>query len=485
MSDNSVCVYPSCEQVSLMPIFYRPNDGFVGDVIPFYWQGQYHAFYLKAPLPPKRHGADGTPYAHVVSSDLAHWEVWPLVVEPGQPGDPDGVSCFTGSVIERNGVFYLFYTGYRGPDQPQTICRATSRDLRTWQKDPRNPILAADSRWYESIDWRDPFPFWNDEAGEYWMLLAAREKTGPVNRRGCIALATSPDLEHWTVKPPFWSPRLYFTHECPDLFRWDDQWVLVYSTFTERHITHYRMSKSLSGPWLAPADDAFDTRAFYAAKTAGDGQRRFVFGWNPTREGEKDSGRWDWAGSMIVHELKSGGDGGFACHVPPAVDALMTQPQPLVFEARLGEWADNGGRLTAQTDGFAAALIGDLPDSCVIDCTVSLGAETRSVGLLLHCDAAMETYYQLRLEPGRNRVVFDRWPRPGDEPFMLERPLAFAPGQDVRLKVFLDGTLVTAYLDDSVALDCRAYDHRGGALGLFVAEGEATFSNVTVRSLSE
>ena len=44
-----------------------------------------------------------------------------------------------------------------------------------------------------SIDWRDPFPFWNEEAGEYWMLLAAREKAGPDNRRGCIALMTSPD----------------------------------------------------------------------------------------------------------------------------------------------------------------------------------------------------------------------------------------------------------------------------------------------------
>src|SRR5690606_25691571 len=139
-----------------MRIFYRPTDGFVGDVIPFYWQGAYHAFYLKAPLPPKRNGADGTPYAHVVSRDLVYWEEWPLVVEPGPPGAPDDVSCFTGTVIERDGIFHLFYTGFRGPDLPQTICHATSRDLRTWEKDPRNPLFGADERWYEPIDWRDP-----------------------------------------------------------------------------------------------------------------------------------------------------------------------------------------------------------------------------------------------------------------------------------------------------------------------------------------
>lgn len=466
-----------------MSIFYRPGDGFVGDVIPFYWQGQYHAFYLKAPLPPRRHGADGTAYAHVVSTDLAHWEEWPLVIEPGGPGEPDDLSCFTGSVIERNGVFSLFYTGYRGSDKPQTICRAISHDLRTWQKDPGNPLFAADTRWYETLDWRDPFPFWNEEAGEYWMLLAAREKTGPVNRRGCIALVTSPDLEQWTVQPPFWAPRLYYTHECPDLFRWGDQWVLVYSTFTERHITHFRLSRTLAGPWLAPTNDAFDTRAFYAAKTAGDGQRRFVFGWNPTRDGETDSGRWDWAGNMVVHELKSSADGGFACHVPPAVDALPTHAQPIAFQPCVGEWAAAAGRYSARTDGYAAALLGPLPESCVVDCTIALDPATRAVGLLLHSDSATETYYQLRLEPGRNRVVIDRWPRPGDEPFMLERPLTLTAGQDVRLKVLIDGTMVTAYVNDAVALDCRAYDHRGGELGLFVAEGEATISNVSIRSL--
>ena len=175
-----------------MALFYRPADGFVGDIVPYYWQGLYHVFYLKAPLPPLRHGADGTAYAHLVSGDLVHWEEWPLVIAPGAAGEPDAGGCWTGSVIERAGVIHLFYTGYAGDGQPQTICHATSRDLRTWQKDPRNPVLAADPRWYEPVDWRDPFPFWNEAAGEYWMLLAGRVKDGPANRRGCTALADLP-----------------------------------------------------------------------------------------------------------------------------------------------------------------------------------------------------------------------------------------------------------------------------------------------------
>ena len=66
----------------------------------------------------------------------------------------------------------------------------------------------------------------DERTGEYLMLLAARRGDGPENRRGCIAVAASADLEHWEIREPFWSPDLYYTHECPDLFRVGDEWCL-------------------------------------------------------------------------------------------------------------------------------------------------------------------------------------------------------------------------------------------------------------------
>src|SRR5690606_6719205 len=137
----------------------------------------------------------------------------------------------TGSIIERGGLFHLFFTGYSGEQRPQVICHATSLNLREWKKDPANPILQADTRWYDPVDWRDPFVFWNAQVKEYWMLLAARTISGPENRRGCTALAVSLDLHHWEIRPPFWSPGLFYTHECPDLFYWHGKWVLVFSEF--------------------------------------------------------------------------------------------------------------------------------------------------------------------------------------------------------------------------------------------------------------
>ncbi|MCY3833126.1 MAG: glycoside hydrolase family 32 protein [Chloroflexi bacterium] len=469
-----------------MSVFYKPADGFVGDVIPFYWEGVYHAFYLKAPLPPLRDGANHTPYAHLASRDLVHWEELPLAIEPGPPGAPDSVSCFTGALIERDGIFYLFYTGFRGEGKPQSVCLATSADLIHWEKDPRNPIIEADSRWYETVDWRDPYPFWNEEAGEYWMLLAAREQDGPANRRGCIALMTSPDLETWEVKPPFWSPRLYYTHECPDLFRWGGYWVLVYSTFSERNVTHYRLSKSLAGPWLAPENDTFDGRAFYAAKTAGasNSERRYVFGWNPTREDECDEGRWQWAGHLIVHELRELTADGIRVAPPDGLSKLFAQNCELHFKSEIGDWrADSSVYAAEAVDSFAACTLGALPASALIEARITAQAGTRGCGLLLRCAADLERYYQIRWEPGRGRVVVDRWPRPGDEPFMLERAIPGARHEQLRLQVFVDGSVLVVYINDALALNCRMYDHAVGQLGLFVSEGGAAFDHITLRTL--
>src|SRR5262249_13307817 len=123
-------------------------------------------------------------------------------------------------------------------------------------------------------------------------------------------------LEHWALREPLWAPELYITHECPDLFRIGEWWYLLYSTYSERSVTHYRMSRSLQGPWLAPAVDTFDARAYYAAKSAGVGHQRYLFGWLPTRTHEKDDGEWNWGGQLVVHELLQGPEGLLALRAP-------------------------------------------------------------------------------------------------------------------------------------------------------------------------
>lgn len=472
-----------------MQVFFEPADGVAGDFIPFYWDGEYHLFYLKDYRDHEKQG-EGTPWFHLGTRDFVTFTDYGEAIPRGGAEDQD-LYIFTGCVLEHQGLFHIFYTGHNphfraAGRAEQAVMHATSPDLVTWTKDPANPILFADTDRYELHDWRDPFVFWNDEAGEFWMLLAARELHGPANRRGCVALVTSPDLERWTIRDPFWSPQLYFTHECPDLFRFGDWWYLVYSTFSERHVTHYRVGPNLDGPWRGPADDQLDGRAYYAAKTAGDGERQFAFGWLPTREGTVDSGHWQWGGALVVHELDSGADGALTVHPPAEVRARYEPEGSLDIRPGAGAWRQDGDAWRVEVpDRFAWLSCGPCGDAGLFEATLRFDPGTRSAGVLMAADDALETYYQVRLEPGRQRVVFDRWPRRGDDTFILERPIALAPDEPATIQVFRQGTLVVVYVNGAVALSARAYQATGDRWGVFVSEGCATFSAMAISAVRE
>jgi beta-fructofuranosidase len=324
--------------------------------------------------------------------------------------------------------------------------------------------------------------FWNEEANEYWMLLAARKTQGPLRLRGCTALAVSKDLSDWQVREPFYQPDQWFTHECPDLFPMGNWWYLVFSEFSEHSATRYRMSRTLQGPWLAPANDQFDARAFYAAKTAGNDRERFVFGWLPTRTDQKDDQPWNWGGNLVVHKVTQEPDGSLSVRMPASVGKAFARGVAVSPKPILGQWTGGKGRFAANATGrFSALGLAAMPDECLIRAKVTFDKNTASAGLLLRCDATMDNYYQVRLEPANQRLVIDRWPRGGDQAFMLERPLAITPGKPVTLAVLADGSCLVVYANDTIALSCRMYDHKKGALGLFAADGGIKFEGVCVK----
>lgn len=469
-----------------MPLYYRPGpQAAAADFIPFYWQGAYHLFYLQA----DRTGTapEGTPWKHLVTRDFVTFEDWGEALSRGTP-DRQDLYAFTGSVVERQGTFHLFYTGhnphFREQGRPQeAILRATSPDLRTWTRDDTFRLLPPPAPGYEQHDWRDPFVFWNAEASQYWMLLAARrDNPGPPRGHGLVALMTSDDLTAWELRDPLWAPDEYYTHECPDLFQIGPWWYLVFSEFSDRFATHYRLAASPSGPWLAPDNDSFDGRAYYAAKTAGDGRQRYLFGWLPDRQGDSDEGGWMWGGNLVVHEIVAQGDGTLAVRLPETVRKAFPENLPLEPQPVLGPWRVRGESLAVDsTSRLSVARLGAMPDECLLETEVSFAPGTQSLGWLLRASEDLTRYYQVRLEPTRQRMVVDRWPRPGDQPFMVERSLKLAGGPPVRLQIVADGTCLVVYANDEVVLSCRMYDHRQGGLGVFVAEGQAEFRQMVVK----
>ncbi len=466
-----------------MSILFRPDDAFAADFIPFYHIGEYHLFYLKDWRDPEHHG-EGTPWWHVVTRDFVTFEDRGEALPRGAKDEQD-LYVFTGSVIEADGRFHIYYTGHnhhlKDSGSPQeAIMHAVSDDLNSWTKDTNMRFFAPPE--YEPHDWRDPFVFWNADAGEYWMLLAARKPSGPDRSRGCVACAVSTDLVTWRVREPLWEPEAYYTHECPDLFQIGDTNYLVWSEFSDRFRTRYRIANSLNGPWRRPLDDQFDDRAYYAAKTAGKESERFLFGWLPTREHERDNGNWQWGGNLVVHELCQRRDGSLSVRPPQSVIEAFTEQVALTPVDRLGTWDANGDTLRTDATGrYSVATLCAMPDECLISCEVT-GEQHGEFGLLFRVGDELEHGYILRIEPSRNRIAFDRWPRPSMEyPFLVERPLSAESNESVSLRVIVDGTGVVAYANDEIALSCRMYEFRTGAVGVFATECAVRFSNLSLR----
>ena len=475
-----------------MQLFYTPRHARVGDVIPFYDEGVFKPFYLKNWNP--YFGEDRSDGWHMLTTaDNLH-----ITDET-----PTGIRGGTGSVVKVDDVYHMFYCVFRRNPQRQYVCHAVSEDLKTWRT-LEDETFGPDERLYIPTDWRDPHVFWNEEEQCWWMVLCALSQ-GATRRRGCIGLCKSKDLHHWTCCAPLYDPQSSMSgYECPDMFRMNGWWYLVFSQFTDRFQTIYRMSRSCHGPWIRPAVDSFDGRAFYAAKTGSDGARRYIYGWLPTRtqnhwlfnpnpmhEGY-DNNTYDWGGSMVVHELAQHDDGTLWVKPIDALEGALTVPSTLKWVPMNGAWKleDNGARV--ETPGAYASLLSmnQVPAQFRLHARFTFEPGTERVAICAQVDESFAKGYYFYFEPKRQRVEFKGplrmheqggWTFPWD--VELERPLKLAPGKPCDVTLYGDGTAMVLYVDGAVAMCVRVYDLRERKFGLVVSDGAARFEALELKTM--
>jgi beta-fructofuranosidase len=468
---------------------WRPASGFVGDVIPFSYDGRIWLFYLLDLRPDDpTAGPGGMPWALVSTTDFVQYTDHDVVLPAGDRGAVD-FDCYTGSVVADGSRLHLFYTGHnprRGDADGafQVVCHAVSEgDPTHWTKVPGDTFGAPNG--FVPQDWRDPFVY-RTGVGEPWqMVLAARYADAPDRRCGVVARLTSADLSHWELAAPLWEPRRYITQECPDVFQFGDWWYLVYSEFSDAFQTRYRIARDPDGPWLAPPRDTVDGRAFYAAKTVLHEGRRFFIGWIPTKQGDA----WQWAGDLAVLEAHQEDDGALAFGLPTGIVAAYADAADVKLSPLDGAHPEPG---QGALDRYASWIGDPVPEHCLITLTVDVAAGPQSFGLLLHASADGEDATVVRLEPHRDRLVLDQWPRGrsgpaqwqihGDVPYAvgLERPCPLPPGRHA-VQALLAGDTAQVVVDNRVALSFRRYTHGANHLGFFVTDGATQVTSLQVQ----
>lgn len=457
-------------------IFYTPENQYpgmphgemCGDFMPFFWEGTFYLYYLYKycvyAVETKDFVSFGEPY---------------LVLQNGSPEDQDW-HIGTGSVFAHEGVFYFHYTGFcesnhgvEGKNE-QVVMRALSRDLKTWEKDPAF-FFKPDTRYYGNLHWRDPHVFWNEEIRKYCMLITATEKEGAHLRSGCSAVYVSDDVRDWEHYKTLYAPRTFITHECHDCFRMGGKWYLSFSNYSKWWETRYRMADGFEGPWKVPKqDDMFDGREYYAAKSVTDGEKRYMVGWESIREGCKDSGKHIWGGNLLVHELVQRQDGTLGVKLPEKIEQSFKTPLSINGVARQGSFNEDAGKIEVfAEDGFGWAELGELRETCIFRTRITWDEKTQAAGLMIHADADLKKWCQLRLEVHRGRIEMDRYNRvDGDQYYLDERPIVFKENS-AQVKLVVSGNIMLVYVDD-VALAARCYEIGVGSIGIFTEYGKVT-----------
>ncbi|MHA6529911.1 GH32 C-terminal domain-containing protein [Paenibacillus sp. BAC0078] len=169
---------------------------------PIYYNGKYHLFYQHNPQGPYWHQIH---WGHWVSDDMVHWEnVRPALAPEAGTLDPDGT--WSGSAAyDRDGNPVLFYTAGNDSLSPnQRTGLATPADLsdpnlEKWEKYPE-PITEQNGNGIHN-EFRDPFVWYDKETDKWYQLVTSGLKDFS---SGTALVYVSDDMYNWEYKGPLY-----------------------------------------------------------------------------------------------------------------------------------------------------------------------------------------------------------------------------------------------------------------------------------------
>ena len=445
-------------------IYYQPKDVWVGDIMPYAKDGQFYIYHqrvkrINGPI------TDPFGWSLATTKDFVHYQDYGEVLKRGSDQDWDQF-IYAGSIFEAKGSIHAFYTGFnkeflKEKKTSQILLHATSKDFVHWTKS-KNALKLEPQPGYDNRNWRDPSVIWDESKKEYLLILGARKGQDKHKLTGRLVKYTSKDLENWQFEGDFWAPNLYTMFEMPQLFKMGDWWYLVYSEYSIKNKVLYRMSKSLAGPWLKPKDEAFDGRAYYAARTAFDGKRRVLFGWVPTKSDLNDMNNYEWGGTFVPQEIYQRSDMTLGVRPIAEICAAFANKQKIAPQ-----------ELQTTDTLQERELIKNTGEHFYFHAKIKFSSSVSDFSVRLYQNSATDESYEFRFNLDENCLTLDKNPCYRWYQMMnkgLSRPISLEAGKEYDLKIIVDDNILTIYLDGT-ALNARVYHKFGHGLSMTVTNG--------------
>lgn len=467
---------PSPGEPAYPAAHFRPAGGWVGDVHPYFYRGRWHIAYLEVPSGPLRAGLFGLHSALISSNDLMNWEKHQI-----SNSDPSRDWWLIANHVEGD-VIHTFYNGDSGIDY------AVSKDGLHWERHDSSPVIRYQRDALREL--RDPFVAKVGE-NDYRMVLASRLLAdSPRRETGAFQVSRSSDLLRWTEPEILYFPGNIYVPECPDLFRMDDgMWYLLGSWGTTRvGRSRYRVAPSPDGPWSIPRIDTIDTMHFPAPNSATDGSRRLIWSWVPTYRERRDFGTPEWGGDLTFpREVHVTTDGTLALRAPAELLALRAESlnlENIDLTDTTGDWVrTENGVSTPPTSDYARIVLPGGHRRFEIVTSITLDRSSRATGVAFLQGSASDEGYEMLVDPIARTFSLRR--HHDHERTIVSQVVELPLGSPMELRIFVDGGIVEAFLDQRYALAGRIHptSGMGARINLFTHGGAVSFSGTSIHGL--
>jgi beta-fructofuranosidase len=308
---------------------------------------------------------------------------------------------------------------------------------------------------------------------------------------GCIAELHSPDLEKWKFERVLYMPMDTSKMECPDIFKLDNRWILLYSNFG----VQVRWSEDGRNHWEKTNPSYIDNFRFYAAKTLLDNKnRRLCFGFISDREKFIDSSPWKWGGILsFPRQLKIGSGNELIISPVDELKRMRTNPLRLNIDSSsytLGKWQLNENNLKgiAEEDQIGVTtLIGQHPGSWELSMQLDL-EECSTVSLIFNCQKDYSSGYRLEVNKLQGELLLSSFfPAGVSESALLQTfKLPKLIENKILLRVVFDYTSVEIFVNDKISFSSRVYpqDPNANWWGLYSKCGSINAENIEAWDLN-
>lgn len=441
-----------------------------------FWQGRWHMFYQAYPPDEFPDAADikkrRQHWGHAVSDDLVHWRDLPYAIYPGVER-----MCFSGSTVVEKDRVVAFYPGIGAG---QMVATSSDPLLLNWNKS--GPLNSG----------RGDADIWK-EGDTYYGLIGGAEKYNP-NSSGLPtsfyskayshalwpkwSLWTSKDLADWKPQGDFLSGNTPFTAQyddgaCPNFQEIGDKHILLWFSHSNggqyflgdydrgaHKFTPYDHGRFNHGR-VAPA-------GVHAPSAASDGKGGVINILN-INDG-KQSDHWDQIMSL-AHRLTLGEDKALRIEPVDAITSLRGNHQrieetalPANKELVLKDINGNTMELNVEIDPKDARWV-------QLQVLRSPNAEEKTCITFYNYDRTLTYWYDTKaeivLDGSQSSTLKDVWVRPP------ERAVIMRGDEPLKLRVFIDRSVVEVFVNGRQYLAMRVYPGRKDSMGVsLLAHGQ-------------